>query len=695
MSEGGRVLRERYELIAVIGRGGFSVVWLARDINLGSYWAIKQVKNNSSVEFDSFLKEVELLSTLNYSDIPRIVDRIEEGDDYFVVMDFIDGSALSKLVNLEGPQEEKTVILWAISVCDTMIYLHSSKPESGKRPVVYRDLKPDNIILCPSGRVKLIDFGAAIHYVLGRKFGGEAIGTRGFAAPEQYKGGSNILGEYTDIYGLGATMYYLLTGFVPGMPPNGVPSVRSKNPNLSDAVEFCVSKCTADDPENRYQSFEELKAALENIEKLSGLYRKKQARRLVMFYLSFFLSIVFAVVGFVGYRGYMADLEDRFQAAYQEAAAYDREGDYNNAARYYAQALQSKPGDRDTHVLLFNALLPHDGGEDAKAVTMSAIDEMRKGYLENTSSPMYQDPKLSYLVVRRCIEVEDIEYARLAINYIAVIKDSEEYESGELNAREIQAFEVMASFISQDSASADYDVFNQTLLSLEDFTDTTALSVDEQLGNYYLLIRMLSTYPHNLPDAYERAYDIGGKARDLLISNAADETMTFNNIVPLYELIAVGQYNNANLLTRDEDREQAFLNSIEWFGYLEDLNVDLSDSLAIKKANVYRGVFDSYNTPSRRDRMDTTIHRYLNQAVEMYEALVQRDGSNFLAYVYLARSYYDQQTLLPVEERDFSAALQAYQRAKTLANSDNTIPSTSIMQFSSLTKLLQNAGLEV
>lgn len=695
MDSVGRVLRERYELMAVIGKGGFSTVLLARDISLGSYWAVKQVKNNSSVEFDSFLKEVELLSTLNYANIPRIVDRIEEGDDYFVVMDFIDGSALSKLVNLQGPQDEKTVIEWAISICDTMIYLHSNKPESGKRPVVYRDLKPDNIMLCPSGAVKIIDFGASIFYQPGRKFSGEAIGTRGYAAPEQYKGGSNVLGEYSDIYCLGATMYYLTTGFTPGTPPNGVPSVRSKNPDLSDAFEFCVAKCTADDPENRYQNFSELKAALENIEKLSGLYRKKQARRLIMFYVSFFLSLVFAVTGWVGYNGYQADLEDRFQIAYQEAAAYDREGDYFNAARYYAQALQSKPEDRDTHVLLFNALLPHDGGEDAKAITMAAIDEMRKGYLDNPSSPMYQDPKLCYLVVRRCIEVEDIEYACMAVDYIAVIKDSPEYESGELNVREIQTFEVIASFQQQDSASADYDLFNQTLVNLEDYTDSATLTVDEQLGNYYLLIRMLSTYPHNLPDAYNRAYEIGDKARDILVRNASNESMTFNNIVPLYELVAVGQYNSANQAVRDEEREQAFRNSIEWFEYLDDLKVNLTPTLALKKANAYRGVFDSFNTPSRRDRMDATVHSYLDQAIVLYLEVAAKDTNNFLALVNLAHSYYDREMLLPVEERDFTETLGMYQLAKLRVNTDATLPSTSVMQFSSLTKLLQNAGLEV
>lgn len=695
MSLDNRVLRERYELMTEIGRGGFSVVWLARDISLGSYWAVKQVKNNSSVEFDSFLKEVELLSTLNYSNIPRIVDRIEEGDDYFVVMDFIDGSALSKLVNLQGPQEEKTVIQWAISLCETMVYLHSSKPESGKRPVVYRDLKPDNVMLCPSGAIKIIDFGASIFYQPGKRFSGEAIGTRGYASPEQYKGASNILGQYSDIYSLGATMYYLSTGFTPKTPPNGVPSVRSKNPDLSDAFEFCVAKCTADKPENRYQDFAELKNELENIEKLSGIYRKKQKRRLAMFYTSLFLSFVFAVTGAIGFTRFKAELEDRFKIAYQEAAAYEREKDYNNAARYYAKAIQSKPEDRETHIVLFNNLLAHGGSEDAKAITMAAIDEMRKSYLENMSSPMYQDPKLLYLVARRCIEVEDIEYSQLAVDYIALIKNSQEYTEESFNAKELQALEVIASFSAQSSANADYEIFNQSLVALEEYTNTAKLTADEKLNNYYLLIQMLSTYPNSLPEAYTRAYNIGVVARGLLIKNAANETMTFNNIVPMYKLVSVGQYNSANTAQNEEQREQAFLNSIKWFNYLGELNVELPQSLLLKKANAYKGVFESYDTPSRKDRMDESTHAYLNKAIDIYEQLIAQDGQNFLAYVNLAKAYYDQQMLLPVEERNFSSVLQVYLRAKAMLGANSSIPSTSIMQFSSLAELLKNAGLEV
>lgn len=691
-----RVLRERYELMTEIGRGGFSVVWLARDINLGSYWAVKQVKNNSSVEFNSFIKEVELLSTLNYANIPRIVDRIEDDDDYFVVMDFIDGSALSKLVNLQGPQDEKSVIQWAISVCDTMIYLHSNNPESGKRPVVYRDLKPDNIMLCPSGAVKIIDFGASTFYQPDKRFSGEAIGTRGYAAPEQYKGGSNILGEYSDIYSLGATMYYLSTGFTPEMPPNGVPSVRSKNPDLSDAFEFCVAKCTADAPANRYQSFAELKQELENIDKLSGLYRKKQKNRLVAFYSCLSLSAVFFLVGLAGYNRFQTELGNRYQTAYQEAAAYTRDQDYLNAARYYAKAIQAKPEDLETHILLFNTLLPHNNGtEEARASTMVAIDEMRKGYLENKSSPMYQNPKLMYMVVRRCIEVEDIEYAKLATQYIQQIKSSDEYAAGTLNTRELQSLEVIASFTAQNTTDADYELFNETLLELEEYTNTAPLTTDEKLNNYYLLIKMLSAYPNSIPDAYSRALALGASAREELIRNSADDTLTFNNIISLYELVAIDQYNRGTIAASDAEREEAFKDSIEWFGYLEELNVDLPLSLHLKKANAYNGVFISYLTPMRRERITPAVQEYLELAISQYQDIIRQDSRYFLAYVNLAQAYYSKETLKPVEDRDFTNTVLMYHQAKEMAGTDETIPSTYIMQFSALGELLKNAGLGV
>lgn len=101
------VLHNRYEIIAEIGKGGMGTVYMAKDLKLGSYWAVKKVKNTEQVEIKAFKREVGLLASLNHSDIPRIVDRIETEDSYFVVMDLINGTSLGKKVAVEGPQSEK------------------------------------------------------------------------------------------------------------------------------------------------------------------------------------------------------------------------------------------------------------------------------------------------------------------------------------------------------------------------------------------------------------------------------------------------------------------------------------------------------------------------------------------------------------------------------------------------------------
>ena len=142
----GKILKDRYELLTELGHGGMSTVYLARDNNLGSYWAVKQMKNNATNELFAFKQEVELLAGLNHPDIPRIVDRIEDNDDYYVVMDFVDGVSLSKKLITEGPVDEDTLINWSKMLCAILKYLHTVR----SNPIVYRDMKPDNIILSQS-----------------------------------------------------------------------------------------------------------------------------------------------------------------------------------------------------------------------------------------------------------------------------------------------------------------------------------------------------------------------------------------------------------------------------------------------------------------------------------------------------------------------------------------------------------------
>lgn len=690
MEVGGFVLKDRYQLMAQIGKGGMSEVFLAKDLDLDSYWAVKKVTNNSSAEYEAFRQEVELLASLNHPDIPRIVDRAEIGRDYYVVMDFVDGVALSKLVLADGPQPEAMVVEWAKTLCDVLEYLHTAR----ENPIVYRDMKPDNVMLTQAGRTKLVDFGIAIECPRGERLDIESLGTKGFAAPEQYKDASNRLDERSDLYSLGATLFYLCTGEAPSQPPNGVPPLRQVRPKASEGMEYIIARCTADDPEERYQSVAQLRSDLGNIEKLSRAYRHVMRSKLLAFVACLLCSVLFLGVGFSGRQWVEAEREDRYQVAFQTAMAYDRQGEYKLAAEYYTDAIETKPEDRETYVLWFNAVLPHETDGDTAPNTKLAIDEFRKRYLDNPHSHMYQDVQLMYLVARRCVEVEDPVYARYALDYIAKIKDSREYQSGSVNTQELNSYEVFAMFIVQQ-AQADFTKLAQALQDLEAYTDTAALTADEQLAHYYTLIKMYSAYPTKLEDAYQSAYRIGQKARSILESNRNDESLMFNNIISLYELVAEGQYNNASLCAAAGDKQRAYLNCLEWLGYLEEMGVDLSENLLLKKANACKGLFDLHNTPQQQGQIGEETRGYLEEAIGLYETAVQKNPASFLGHIYLAQAYLDLELLKPEDNRNYTQAMGAYNAALALRDTDDSLSSTEILQFAALARRMQSMGLAV
>lgn len=243
----GKVLEGRYDILAELGKGGNGVVYLARDIKLGTFWAVKYYKKCLGKEFNVLLK-------INYPDIPRVVDIIKGNDECFVVMDYINGITLKRKVVYEGMQKEADVIKWGIMLCDILGYLHTN----GKCNIIYGDLKPGNILLTLTGRIKLIDFGNASYLKAGMRTFDGFCGTPGFAAPEQYPDGSNLIDERTDIYGFGATISYLLT-------KKTTKKIREINPLVSYELETIIVKCMEKDPEKRYDSMKSLKVDLQNL----------------------------------------------------------------------------------------------------------------------------------------------------------------------------------------------------------------------------------------------------------------------------------------------------------------------------------------------------------------------------------------------------------------------------------------------
>ncbi|MBT1174492.1 serine/threonine protein kinase [Bifidobacterium sp. LC6] len=278
MVELNTVVGKRYKILTQIGKGGMSTVYLAMDSSLNKQWAIKEIKNVSDpVQRDLVIKsltvEANMIKRFDHPAIPRIVDLIEEKGSLFVVMDYVEGRTLSSILKKEGPQDEDDVVDWGIQLCDVLDYLHRRK-----HPVIFRDMKPSNVMLTPEGAIKLIDFGIALE--IGKNDGADSkpligddrqLGTPGFGAPEQFDENAHVDAR-TDIYALGATLFYLLTGSHPRK--NGIVPIRQIKPELSQGLEAVIEKATRKNPDERYQSCADFAYALKHYREEDEATRK-------------------------------------------------------------------------------------------------------------------------------------------------------------------------------------------------------------------------------------------------------------------------------------------------------------------------------------------------------------------------------------------------------------------------------------
>lgn len=213
----GTLLRQRYLILEKIGDGGFGTVYKARDRKqCNKLVAVKEITMAAlSVEekieaTDSYNREIMLLPSLQHKSLPRIYDHFTDPEHWYIVQEYIEGYTLEEILKAIPekclPMEE--VLDIGIALCNVLAYLHSQDP-----PIIFRDVKPANIMLTGKGQLYLIDFGIARRYRKGQRRDTVPLGTPGYAAPEQYNRGQT--GQQTDIYGMGATLQTLLTGWEP------------------------------------------------------------------------------------------------------------------------------------------------------------------------------------------------------------------------------------------------------------------------------------------------------------------------------------------------------------------------------------------------------------------------------------------------------------------------------------------------
>lgn len=268
------MLEGRYLIQDVIGIGGMGSVYRARDMhfpNVVKLVAVKEMINQGrdplvrQTMIQNFEREANILVTLNHFSIPKIFDYFSLEERSYLVLEYIHGKDLEAILSeTPGLLPEDQVIAWAIEICDVLEYLHGHKPE----PIIFRDLKPSNIMINHQGHVILVDFGIAKTFQIGQK--GTMIGTEGYSPPEQYRGDATLR---ADIYSLGATLHHLLTKRDPRLEPpfsfNERP-IRSLNPAVSVELENVLQVALQYNPEERFPNAAEMKNALLAAAKKTG-----------------------------------------------------------------------------------------------------------------------------------------------------------------------------------------------------------------------------------------------------------------------------------------------------------------------------------------------------------------------------------------------------------------------------------------
>lgn len=260
----GMVLAGRYVIVNQLGKGGMGTVYRARDARLtGKEWAIKVMSTEKLLDpgeqqraVQAFQQEAALLAALDHPHLTDVADYFSEGAQHYLVMGLVQGQTLAALLESRPiPFPEAQVLKWAGQLCEVLTYLHT-RPQ----PIIFRDLKPANIMITPGGDAMLIDFGIVRLFKPGKTTDTEPIGTPGYAAPEQY--GRKQTDARSDVYGLGATLHQLLTLCDPADQPFLFAPVTTLNPKVSPHVNAAIMKALAQEPGERWSSIAEMKKAL-------------------------------------------------------------------------------------------------------------------------------------------------------------------------------------------------------------------------------------------------------------------------------------------------------------------------------------------------------------------------------------------------------------------------------------------------
>lgn len=492
MLEIGSLIDGKYKILNKVGQGGMSVVYLAMNEKANKQWAVKEVRKDGIKDFEvvkqGLVAETDILKKLSHPNLPSIIDVIDTEDSFIIIMDYIQGNSLNKALEEFGAQPQENVIEWAKQLCDVLGYLHTRTPA-----IIYRDMKPANIMLKPDGNVTLIDFGTAREYKEKNLADTTCLGTVGYAAPEQF-GGMGQTDARTDIYCLGATLYHLVTGRNPCEPPYEIKPICEINPGLSTGLERIIQKCTQRDPNDRYQSAAELMYALEHYEEIDDLYRAKQKRKLGAFLGALALSVTFGAVSLWGFlsaeqrksQNYgeilskASTVEDYYRAILTDPVqeqAYMELNEFLTSDYHLTQ-------EEGRHILQLQAGLDQVGANGFVSTT-NVLEQLRSG-----NARAYQDVCFTYGWSFLSYYETDIDRDRYAnaAKWFVNMKDSNSenseiasifYDISECSTKmnQLRGSKVIQTQALNDARTSLWDMVNELKVKAENYSDDYKLQV--------------------------------------------------------------------------------------------------------------------------------------------------------------------------------------------------------------------------
>lgn len=634
---------DTYEIKSIIGKGGMSTVYLAEHKRLHTRWAVKEVRKQQGARFD-FLAESNILKRLQHPMLPRIVDIFEDSENIYIVEDFVEGITLDELLKREKKVDEPLALQWLRDLCNVLRYLHTQQPN----PIIYRDMKPSNIMLQPDGSLKLIDFGIAREYKDSSSADTTYIGTKGYAAPEQF--GKAQTDARTDLYSLGVTMYHLVTGKSPYEPPYQFVPARQLDGKLSRGIEYILDKCVQPEPEARYQSVDQLLDDLDHIYRFDKAWKRVQTIKRVR--AAVIVMLLLASIGLMAAgRMVMAEeKEDQYSALLAQASElYTTDYDEALAALDQARALFPDRVDADrqqTYALYLNGkwqecvdfgsqALEKFGADTQTRLSMAAA-QFELGEYEQAAEGFAQGGELSVDDMRdyavclgRLGQIGQAEHVLADLTGKGAHPDVTQYVQGEVYFAQKNYLEGETAFLNALEQAETAALTRRCYVSLGDlYRDCAALA-------------RTGSSPIQEPAT---------KSAELLSSAVVQEGLRYDTV--LWEMLAMAYFEAYHIdttvppdyLTRAAD---CFNRVIE---------------LGVTKEYLYSNLYTIY--------YELGAYNQAEQALAAYQEMFP---DSYMPHALRGMMLITVENKKPQEQRDFSAALAEYEAAGAmLRSSDET-----------------------